>query len=365
MTGLHGILFAYEGGRGLGELAQHRVPASVPFGGRYRIIDFMLSNLANAEVTDVGVVMEGNYQSLLDHLGNGRVWDMTRKFGGLKLLPPYVGRGAYRGWMDALRYLKSYVEEIRQEYVLLSNSDVVVNLPLREVIDRHVSSGADVTVICTSNTDSGVEDTYFRVDEGGKVTETLHRVQKTDGKRSLGIYILSKELLLKAIDECAAHDEYNFIAGVLQNGELAPNVHAFVWDGFAVQIKTLKQYHECSMKLLRPEIRADLFCRERPIRAKVDDEAASYIAPDAHCVNSLVADGCMIEGSVEDSILFPGVTVARGAKVKNCILMKNMSVGEGAQLDYIIADKGVALGSGTRLAGNENYPMAVAKHSIV
>ena len=317
MNGLHGIIFAYEKAPGLRELTEARMPGSVPFGGRYRVVDFMLSNMAGAGITDVGVVLHGNYQSLLDHIGSGKTWDMARKNGGLKLLPPFAdarkfGVEEFRGKMEALSGVRSYLHEIRQKYVVLSDSDLIINLPLQKVLDAHIESGADITCVCTESGQFVENATYFTVNEAGRITETRCAPHKASGCRSLEIYLLSRDLLISLVDECAAQDKYSFRSDVLGGMGDQLDLRAFLWDGFAAQLRTVREYYERSMQLLDPAIRAELFCAERPILAKEDDEAASYIAPDSRCVGSLIADGCQIEGSVEGSILFPGVKVGKG-----------------------------------------------------
>ena len=212
MNGLHGIIFAYEKAPGLRELTEARMPGSVPFGGRYRVVDFMLSNMAGAGITDVGVVLHGNYQSLLDHIGSGKTWDMARKNGGLKLLPPFAdarkfGVEEFRGKMEALSGVRSYLHEIRQKYVVLSDSDLIINLPLQKVLDAHIESGADITCVCTESGQFVENATYFTVNEAGRITETRCAPHKASGCRSLEIYLLSRDLLISLVDECAAHDK--------------------------------------------------------------------------------------------------------------------------------------------------------------
>lgn len=369
MNGLHGIIFAYEKAPGLRELTEARMPGSVPFGGRYRVVDFMLSNMAGAGITDVGVVLHGNYQSLLDHIGSGKTWDMARKNGGLKLLPPFAdarkfGVEEFRGKMEALSGVRSYLHEIRQKYVVLSDSDLIINLPLQKVLDAHIESGADITCVCTESGQFVENATYFTVNEAGRITETRCAPHKASGCRSLEIYLLSRDLLISLVDECAAQDKYSFRSDVLCAMGDKLDLRAFLWDGFAAQLRTVQEYYERSMQLLDPAIRSELLCAERPILAKEDDEAASYIAPDSRCVNSLIADGCQIEGNVEGSILFPGVKVGKGSQVKNCILFKNTVVEDGVTLGCVIADKDVRIRGGT-LIGHESYPLAVSKGSIV
>ena len=371
MNGMHGLIFAYEEAPGLRELTEVRMPGSVPFGGRYRAIDFMLSNMHNAGITDVGVVLHGNYQSLIDHIGNGKTWDMARKNGGLKLLPPFANerryRGeAFRGKLEALAGVRSYLSEIRQKYVVLSDSDLIINLPLQQVLDAHLASGADITCVCTANGAFVENATYFTLNETGEVSETRCAPRTASGYRSLEIYLLSRDLLLELVDECAAQEKYSFRSDVLCTmGGKRLALRGFVWDGFAAQLRTVNEYFERSMELLDGSIRAELFCPARPILAKEDDEAASYIAPETRCTNSLIADGCQIEGTVEGSILFPGVKIGKGSSVKNCILFKNTVVEDGVALKCVIADKNVHIRRGGTLIGHESYPLVVSKNSVV
>ena len=372
MKGLHGIIFAYEKHNDLRELTDHRMPASVPFAGRYRIIDFILSGMVNAGITDVGVVLHGNYQSLLDHLGTGKDWDLSRRHGGLRLLPPFSSEqvrgsgGSFRGKMDALAGVRSYLEGIRQSHVVLADSDLIINIPLQDVYQAHLASGADITAVCTSNVDSDCDVTFFRLDSEGRVGEVLFPLRDRTGcHRALEIYVLSKQLLLDLVDECMSHDQTSFRGAVLQAKASSLHIHSYVWDGYAAQIRSLKEYYTRSLELLDPAIRREVFPAARPIHTKERNDASTYLDPTGACCNSLVADGCTIEGTVENSILFRGVSVARGAEVKNCILMQDVTVSRDAVLHHVIADKNVEVADARTLMGHENYPMVIAKDSKV
>ncbi|MBU5628083.1 glucose-1-phosphate adenylyltransferase subunit GlgD [Oscillibacter sp. MSJ-2] len=370
MNGMHGIIFSYEKRNNLRELSEIRSPSSIPFGGRYRAVDFSLSNLINAGVTDVGVVLHGRYQSLLDHLGTGKNWDLSRKRGGLKILPPFAftqqwGDRAFRGKMEALAGVRSYLDEIRQDYVVMMDGDLVVNLPLDQVLEHHMSSGADITVVCGNDCFEVDDGTYFQIDDSGRVIDTVYHTNCPRGNRSLEVYVISTRLLTDLVDYCASHDQYSLRRDVLQAQGETLNIRAFIWGGFAAQIRSVKEYYDRSMQLLDPAIRKDLFCEERPIRAKSSDEASAYIDPRPSCRNSLVADGCCVEGTVENSILFPGVTVERGAEVRNCVLFKGAVVRRDAVLHYVIADKKVEILEGRHLMGHETYPVVVSKGAIV
>ncbi len=372
MKGLHGIIFSYEKHNNLRDLTANRMPASVPFAGRYRIIDFILSSMVNASITDVGVVLHGNYQSLLDHLGSGKDWDLSRKHGGLRLLPPFAYEKSgtirqFRGKMEALAGVRSYLEGIRQSHVVLADSDLIINIPLQQVYQDHLASGADITAVCTSNLDNSPEDaSYFRLDSEGRVCETLFALRNPAGcHRSLEIYILSKQLLLELVDECMSLDQVSFRSAVLQGKVGALNIHSYVWDGYAAQIRSLKEYYDRSMELLDSSIRREVFHPQRPVLTKERNDASTYIDPDGACCNCIVADGCTIEGNVENSILFRGVSIARGAEVKNCILMQDATISRDAVLHHVIADKNVEIMEARTLMGHEQYPLVIAKDSKV
>ena len=369
MKGLHGIIFSYEKHNDLRELTANRTPSSVPFAGRYRIIDFILSSMVNAGITDVGVVLHGNYQSLLDHLGSGKDWDLSRKHGGLRLLPPFASggtRGGFRGKMEALAGVRSYLEGIRQSHVVLADSDLIINIPLQDVYQAHLASGADITAVCTSNVDSDCDVTFFRLDGEGRVGEVLFPLRDRTGcYRSLEIYVLSKQLLLDLVDECMSHDQTSFRGAVLQSKAKELHIQSYVWDGYAAQIRSVKEYYDRSLELLDPAIRREVFPAERPIHTKERNDASTYVDPAGVCCNCLVADGCTIEGTVENSILFRGVSVAKGAEVKGCILMQDTTVSRDAVLQNVIADKDVEVLQGRTLMGHATYPIVLAKGSKI
>lgn len=371
MKGLHGIIFSYEKHNNLRDLTANRMPASVPFAGRYRIIDFILSSMVNAGITDVGVVLHGRYQSLLDHLGSGKDWDLSRKHGGLRLLPPFSYEKSgivreFRGRMEALAGVRSYLETIRQDHVVLADSDLIINIPLHDVYQAHLASGADITAVCTSDLSTTEDASFFKLDGAGRITEVLSNLRNpVDCHRSLEIYILSKQLLLALVDECMSHDQYSFHRAVLQAKTDALHIHSYVWDGYAAQIRSLKEYYDRSLEMLDPAIRREVFHPQRPVHTKERNDASTYIDPDGICRNCMVADGCTIEGAVENSILFRGVSIARGAQVKNCILMQDVTISRDAVLHHVIADKNVEVLAGRTLMGHDQYPLAIAKNSKV
>ncbi|MDR1669023.1 MAG: glucose-1-phosphate adenylyltransferase subunit GlgD [Oscillospiraceae bacterium] len=373
MNDMHGILFAYSSDHRLKPLTAHRTACSLPFGARYRVIDFMLSNMVNSGIPDVGVIMREDYQSLLDHLGAGRDWDLARKRGGLRILPPfaYAGgsreAGTYRGKIDALNAIQSYISFIRQEYIVLADGDLIVNLPLEEIFERHVKSGADMTCVCTSRKDNGyaADAAFVRLGAGEQVTEVLLSALGEDVYPCIGVYILSKDLLVNLMNRCNAENSVDFTKDVLQRYYKEMRIKAFVYDGFAARLHTVADYFEQSMNLLKPEVRDDLFSRSRPIKTKIRDDAPTYYSPESKVKCSVVADGCSIRGNLENCIVFRGVQIEEGAVLKNCIFMQDSHIGKNTNLSIYITDKEVTIEEGCSAKGHRTFPLTIPKGSVV
>ena len=371
MNGMHGIIFSYGKRTELRELIANRIHGSIPFACDYRVVDFMLSSMVNAGITDVGVIMHGKCQSLLDHLGSGKSWDLSRNRGGLKLLPAFAynekrsdGEGMFRGKVEALGCVMDYLQHIRQDYVVLADSDIVINLPLQKVLDEHIRAGADITCVCTEQPGESTN-TYVKTDAHRRITDVSFNVNSPSGHRCLNIFVMSKEFLIRTVKDCVAHDRFSFRHDILQEMHKDHNFHAFVWEGYAARINSVAAYYERSMELLNTAVRKELFCPERPVYAKENDAASTYIDPTGECVNSLIADGCDIQGSVKNCVVFRGVTVEKGATVENSILFKGTTVRSGAVLRCVIADKNVTFNENVTLMGHENYPVVVAKNTEV
>ena len=371
MNNLHGILLAYRSDPALRELTQHRNTCSIPFGGRYRIIDFMLSSMVNAGVSDIGLIVNSQYQSLLDHVGSGKDWDLSRMRGGLRILPPfsYSQSGASsegRGRMDALVDVRSYLQKIRQDYVVLAWGDIVANLPIADAFEQHLATGADITAVCTANpTGDPASCTYFTVGANGTVTDVSVHPNAPMGCETLECYIMSKQLLLYLVDYASAHRIHSFSEGVLLSMVNQLKIIPFLYNGYVARIHSVSSYFSKSMELLDPAVQENLFSHSNPVKTKIQTLPATYYGPEACNRGSFIADGCIVEGEVENCILFRGVRVEKGAKVSNCILMQGTTVRSDAELSYVITDKNVTINSGRKLMGHENYPLAIEKNATV
>lgn len=367
LNNVHAIIFTNQAEYDLRELTAQRSMSSVPYGGRYRMIDFMLSNCTNAGIADVGLVLQENYQSLLDHVESGKDWDLARKRGGLRLLPPFSqkpGSGNPRGRMEALINLGTYVEDIKQEYVLMADGDIAANIDLAAVVDAHIASGADITPVCTKNYSGDPTLTnYFVEKEDGKV-EVLRRPDEAQGLESMNIYVMSKAFLVRAVKYCAARNLYSTVAHVIQPQQDTLKIVPYIFDGYYARFTSVSSYFARSMDMLQEKPLVDLFFSgDRKIFSKDRTDPSTFYDASSSVKNSIISDGCIIEGTVENSIIFRNVKVAKGAVVKNSILMKDVDVAENCKLNYVIADKGVKMSAATELAADPNFPLLIAKNS--
>ena len=269
--------------------------------------------------------------------------------------------------MEALAGVYSYLKHIRQDYVIMGWGDIAVNLPVADVLEQHIASGADVTVVCTKNMKGAPRSTtYITVGENGQVSDmSINPAEADSAFESLECYVLSKKLLLDMVDYAAAHNVHHFGRGILLPRLDSLKVMPYTHEGYVARFQSVSGYFERSMDLLDPAVRDDLFNADRPIRTKDMSNPSTYYGPECRSINSLVSDGCRIDGEVENSILSRGVIIEAGAKVSNSVLMQGTVVKAGASLNYVIADKDVQVNQDRMLMGHATYPLAIAKGSVV
>lgn len=371
-----GIIIGFDGNNDLRELSEHRPVASVPFGGRYRVIDFMMSNLVNSGCYQVAVLMRDKYQSLLDHLGSGKDWDLSRKRGGMFLLPPnaFAPKSSplvtenYRTSLEALGSISDMLNKNKSEHVLICSADIVANIPLDEVMKEHKKSEADVTIVCTKNPEGGAFDMFLGLSPRHEV-EDIRNGDNMGGKckyKSMGIYIMKRKYLQSLLSDCVTHNLRSFERDAMQHVfKRGDKVHGYVFDKYSAKIENVKDYFSASMDMLDKDIRDQVFLKNRPILTKIYDEAPTYYGEDAEVSDSLIADGSRIEGTVENSIIFRGCTIAKDAIVKDSIVLPNSSIGEGVELSYVVTDKGVTVRENRKMMGSATYPVAIAKNATV
>ena len=371
MGNVLGLVFANMHDTTLGDMTKNRTMGSVMFGGRYRLIDFPLSNMVNSGISEVGVITKSNYQSLLDHLGSAREWDLARKKGGLYILPPFgnVESTLYRGRIEALYGAMSFIKHSRAKYVILSDCDVVTNIDYKPIVAAHIESGADITAVAHTgvySSDDIKTSTVFNVDADKNVTSVLINPDISGTcTTSLNVFVMSMDFLIETVNDAMARGNVSFERNILQEKCRELKIKIYEYDNYFSKLNSPESYFKSNMALLEPENARKLFVPKRSIYTKVSDNAPVKYELDSKVSNSLIADGCIIEGEVENSVLFRGVKVGKGAKVKNCILMQGTVVGDNAELNYLITDKNVSICENHILTSSPQYPMYVGKGASV
>ena len=371
MGNVLGLVFANMHDTTLGDMTKNRTMGSVMFGGRYRLIDFPLSNMVNSGISEVGVITKSNYQSLLDHLGSAREWDLARKKGGLYILPPFgnVESTLYRGRIEALYGAMSFIKHSRAKYVILSDCDVVTNIDYKPIVAAHIESGADITAVAHTgvySSDDIKTSTVFNVDADKNVTSVLINPDISGTcTTSLNVFVMSMDFLIETVNDAMARGNVSFERNILQEKCRELKIKIYEYDNYFSKLNSPESYFKSNRALLEPENARKLFVPKRSIYTKVSDNAPVKYDLDSKVSNSLIADGCIIEGEVENSVLFRGVKVGKGAKVKNCILMQGTVVGDNAELNYLITDKNVSICENHILTSSPQYPMYVGKGASV
>ena len=352
------------------ELTDRRTMASVPIGGRYRMIDFTLSSMVNSGINRVGVITKRNYQSLMDHLGTGKAWDLSRKRDGLFILPPFgAGGGDFSNRIEILHANMGFLTNCKEEYVLLSDCDAIFNMDFKRVIAEHIKNEADVTFNlplgagCRKN---GDETMVLSLEPDGRIKDLIIDPNGDEEYNyAFNMLLIKRELLIRLVNECSSRNKTNFKRDILQSNVEQLKMFGYEFDHYSHVICSMNDYFEANMELMSSEIRDDLFNAQRPIYTKVRDDMPARYGLGSVVKNSLIANGCVIDGEVENCILFRGVKIDKGAKVKNCVIMQDTRIGTNCSLKYVITDKDVLIKDGRTLMGFQSYPVYISKASVV
>ena len=365
-----GIIFANIYDSSMGDLTNKRTMASLPFGGRYRQIDFTLSNMSNSGIRRIGIISRHNYQSLMNHIGSGSEWNLELEEGGLEFMTPYaLGNSVseFRGKLEALHSIREYLEYgDKDDYVVLSDSSVLCNMDLGKVIEAHIASGKDVTVVAAKGIANGKKQLSmaFAANEKGELTDVAVDYPAPEGYlASTGIFVVAKDLLMHHVQEAVARSLYrferDFLLRLYQAGDLSLNVYCY--EGVTLFNDSTEEYYQSNLAILNDEVRADLFNPDRPIYTRVRDQVPSYYCDGSDIINCSVADGCMLDGFVKDSVLFRHVTIGAGCDIDKCLIMNDTVVGEGSILKHVILDKDVVVYPGAKLIGTPTTPVIIKR----
>ena len=371
-----GIIFPNSYDSLVPDLVSERLMASIPFASRYRMCDFMISSMVHCGIDNISILVRKNYHSLLDHLGNGREWDLARKNGGLNIVPPFAQKQikVFSGRIEALESIRGYLIKQTEKYVILSDANIAVNFDFNALLDAHIKSGADVTMVYRKQeipqslirqSTAGM-DLYYALGINGDRVSKIYINPKESGEMnfSLNIYVINRELLIRMVDEAYLHGDVYFVRDILEKKIDQLDVRGFCYDGYVAHIHDMNSYFEENMRLLKEENINALFSGNQ-IYTKIRDDNPTRYINGAKAKNVMVADGCVIEGEVENSVLFRGVKIGKGAKVKNCVLMQDTVIEDNASVEYVITDKNVTISEGKSLTGNDTFQVYVAKGQVV
>ncbi|MGD9604948.1 MAG: glucose-1-phosphate adenylyltransferase subunit GlgD [Bacilli bacterium] len=365
-----GLIFSNIHDKEIFEVTKNRTIASAPIGGRYRLIDFTLSNMVNNGISHIGVVTKNNYQSLMDHVGSGKEWDLARKNGGLVILPPYgASQSLYNSRLEALKSIISFIKFSHADYIVLADCYQVCNIDYKPIFKQHFETKADIT--CVYRESNITSDDYspvvmLELDNEKRITNM--NIQKSfigRAKVSIDTWIIKKELLEQLVEDAIKNNLKSFNRDILRENLNNLKICGYQFKGFFGNISSLKSYYQVNMQLLKDNIREELFnATGRAIYTKVRDSAPTKYGANARIINSLIADGCIIDGTVENSVIFRGCHVKENAVVKNSILMQGTLVSEQVNLDYVIADKNVNIIKEKAILGNLKKLIYIEKDGV-
>ncbi len=369
MKDVMGIINDTTSEESLKGITYNRSLAAVPTGGRYRLIDFILSNMVNSGIRNVGVLTQNNYGSLMDHVRTGYEWDLVRKKDGLYILPPkYNNLGMQGGDIQYYYNHLDYIQSSSQNYVVISGNNLVFNLDLRKIVEKHKESKADITILYKEmeNISDNHRYTMLDINQEGRITDMAVNTKRHKGnKTSMELYVMEKEILLDLIDGCISRGYCDLVKdGFIKNIDKY-KLYGYRYDGYLEKIDSIQSYYKHNMDLLNTNIWNELFFQSGLVHTKVKDEPPAKYMEHSTVKNAMVANGCVIEGSVENSILFRGVKVHKGAVIKNCIIMQKSEIKEGAFIENVIIDKEVCITAGKRLKGEISYPIVIEKKAII
>ncbi len=365
---LIGLVLAGGNNNKMLQLSAKRAIAAMPVGGSYRAIDFVLSSMSNSHIQRVAVLTQYNSRSLNEHLSSSKWWDFGRKQGGLFVFTPTITQDNsfwYRGTADSIAQNLDFLRKSHEPYVAIASGDGIYKLDFNKVLEYHIESGADITIV-GKRVKPGVDVSRFgsiEVDDENRVVNFVEKPIKSGSDLiSTGIYIIRRRLLIDLIEQAASEDSYDFVSDILIRYKDERKIYCYEMEGYWTSISSADAYYKCNMDFLKPEVREYFFDQYPDIYSKVDDLPPAKYNPGAHVKNSLLASGCIVNGTIEDSVIFKKVYIGNNTTVRNCIVLNDCYIGDNVYLENcIVESRGTVASGGSYIGEPDNVKIVIEK----
>jgi len=369
MKEVMGLIHHVKDEKAFRQITKNRCVAAIPCGGKYRLVDFPLSNMVNAGISNIGIITSFNMRSLLEHLGRGEDWGLDRKKDGLFILPTAsIDSANNKRKVDLEDFYANldYLEKSKQEYVLITGSNIVCNLDLRKVGAFHKKNEADVTIVYQDGyqfLDLDIKrGVYLQKDDDGRILAIEAGAPSPGNVVSMDMYLLKKSLLMSFFEEGEINGKWDLISDFLTSRVRDLRIYGFPYQGYLAIVNSWQSLFKHQLELLDSRVVQKLFNPKRMIYTKIKDGPPTRYCGGAEVCNVLASNGCVIEGKVENCIMFRKVKIGRGAVIRNSILMPKVEIGENVVLDRVILDKGVSVHKGTKLISQNEDPIIIPKN---
>lgn len=365
-----GIILTGGKNEQLGQLAAGRAVAAMPIASSYRAIDFTMSNMANSGIQKVGVVTQYNSRSLIDHLSSAKWWDLGRKYGGLFIFSPYLTRDNflwYRGTADALYQNISFLKRSNEPYVIIAPGSHIYKIDYAKLLTYHIEQEADITLVCKQLEESNCSNyTVVQMDEKKRIIHLEDKpLDPLTNVISMGIYVIQRTLLIRLLETISSEDRFDLVNDLLIRYRKKLKIMGYFFNDYWRDLCNIKEYYDANMDFLRQEVR-DLFLKQSPyIATKVKDEAPAKYNINAEVRNSLVGDGCIINGKIDRSVFFRRVYIGDQSLVAGSIVLEGSYIGNGCRVENAIVDKEVVISDGKQIIGTPENPVIVKKGTVI
>jgi glucose-1-phosphate adenylyltransferase len=350
------------------ELSQKRAICAMPVAGSYRSIDFTLSNMSNSHIQKVAVFTQYNSRSLNEHLSSSKWWDFGRKQGGLYVFTPAVtvnNSNWYRGTADAIAQNLVWLKNSHEPYVVIASGDCVYKMDFNRLLEYHIDKKADITVVCR-DMEPGTEIERFgtmKMNEDYRVTEFEEKpLQAKSSTVSCGIYVIRRRNLIEMIERCMEEERYDFVRDILIRYKDMKRIYAYKIKDYWRNIASVADYYGTNMDFLKPEVR-DYFFKQYPdIYSKVDDLPPAKYNPGADIRNSLISSGCIVNGVVENSVIFKKSYIGNNCVIKNSVILNDVYIGDNTYIENCIVESRDTIRAGSRFVGEGGIRIVVEKN---